>query len=146
VRKLTLALGVRGQLTNQPLLSFEEFSAGNYTVGRGYDPGSLLGDRGIGMQAEIRVGSAVPARERSAATEGYAFFDYARISNRDRLFVQDTARDLSSVGAGVRISYDRFRFDTALAVPLQRVGLFDRKPDPRILVALTTRLWPWSFQ
>ena len=44
----------------KPLLSFEEFSAGNYTVGRGYDPGALLGDSGFGTQAELRYGSRVP--------------------------------------------------------------------------------------
>jgi hemolysin activation/secretion protein len=142
---ITLALGARAQLASQPLMSFEEFSAGNYTVGRGYDPGSLLGDRGIGVQAEIRAGSAVQTSSRPA-TEGYAFFDYARVSNRDRLFVDNSSRDLSSVGAGVRLSFDRFRLDTALAVPLQRVGLLDRKPDPRLLFSLTTRLWPWSYR
>ncbi|MFL6763913.1 MAG: ShlB/FhaC/HecB family hemolysin secretion/activation protein, partial [Sphingomicrobium sp.] len=57
VQKLTLALGARGQYAWKPLLSFEEFSAGNYTVGRGYDPGALLGDSGFGTSAEIRYGS-----------------------------------------------------------------------------------------
>ena len=58
--KLTFALGARAQYAWKPLLSFEEFSAGNYTVGRGYDPGALLGDRGFGTQAEIRFGSRIP--------------------------------------------------------------------------------------
>ena len=143
--KLTLALGARAQLASEPLMSFEEFSAGNYTVGRGYDPGSLLGDRGIGVQAEIRIGSVVQTSSKPA-WEGYVFFDYARISNRDRLFVDTSSRDLSSAGAGVRVSFDRFSFDTALAIPMQRVGLLDKKPDPRLLFSLTTRLWPWSFK
>ena len=146
VPKLTLAVGVRGQLTDQPLLSFEEFSAGNYTVGRGYNPGSLLGDRGIGIQSEIRIGSLYPSSPRSVGLEGYGFFDYARISNRDRLFVDESSRRLSSVGAGARASFDRFYLDAALAVPLSRVGLLDKKPDPRFLVSLTTRLWPWSVR
>ena len=60
--KLTFALGARAQYAWKPLLSFEEFSAGNYTIGRGYDPGALLGDRGFGTQAEIRFGSRSPAR------------------------------------------------------------------------------------
>ena len=143
--KLTLALGARAQLASKPLMSFEEFSAGNYTIGRGYDPGSLLGDRGFGTQAEIRIGSTVQTSSKPAA-EGYAFFDYARISNRDRLFVDTSSRDLSSVGAGVRMSFDRFRLDTAIAIPMQRVGLLNHKPDPRLLFSLTTRLWPWSFK
>jgi hemolysin activation/secretion protein len=143
---VTLALGARGQVSGKPLLSFEEFSAGNYTVGRGYDPGSLLGDSGIGVQAELRVGSQVPAGDRAVALEGYGFFDYSRVSNEDRLFVTDQAKRLSSVGGGVRAVWDRFNLDLALAIPLKRVGLLNEKPDPRLLVSLSTRLWPWSFR
>jgi hemolysin activation/secretion protein len=145
VPKITLALGLRGQLASEPLMSFEEFSAGNYTVGRGYDPGSLLGDRGFGAQAEIRAGSVIQTSSSRPAAEAYGFFDYARISNRDQLFIDTSSRDLSSVGAGVRVSFDRFRLDTALAIPMQRVGLENKKPDPRLLFSLTTRLWPWSY-
>jgi hemolysin activation/secretion protein len=144
--KLTFSLGARGQYAWKPLLSFEEFSAGNYTVGRGYDPGSLLGDRGWGAQAEIRVGSTVPTSARRAAIQGYAFFDHARVSNLGELFVVEQSKRLSSVGGGARITYDRFLLDAAVAVPLTRVGIENRKPDPRILVSLTTRLWPWSYR
>ena len=77
IPKLTFALGARAQYAWKPLLSFEEFSAGNYTVGRGYDPGALLGDEGFGTQAEIRFGSRIPTSAASPAIEGYAFWDHA---------------------------------------------------------------------
>jgi hemolysin activation/secretion protein len=143
---LTFSLGARAQYAWKPLLSFEEFSAGNYTVGRGYDPGALLGDRGWGTQAEIRVGSTVPRTSKSAAVQGYAFFDHARVSNLDKLTVVEGSKHLNSIGGGARIAYDRFLFDAAIAVPLTRVGLLDKKPDPRFLVSITTRLWPWSYR
>ena len=146
MRTVTLALGARAQYAWKPLLSFEEFSAGNYTVGRGYDPGSLLGDRGFGTQAELRIGSRIPASSKRAAIEGYAFWDHARVGNRDRLVDVEGSRHLNSVGAGARINFDRFALDTSLAVPLTRVGILDEKPDPRLLVSLTTRLWPWSYR
>ena len=144
--KLTLAAGVRAQYAFKPLLSFEEFSAGNYTAGRGYDPGALLGDRGIGTQLEVRYGSRFPATAKSAAVEGYLFWDHARVGNKDQLVVLDQSNHLHSIGGGARISFDRFSLDAALAVPLTRVGLFDEKPDPRILISLTSRLWPWSYK
>jgi len=143
---VTLALGARGQYAWKPLLSFEEFSAGNYTVGRGYDPGSLLGDRGWGTQAEVRFGSTIPRTSRHAAFQGYAFWDHARVSNLDDLVVVEGSRHLDSAGGGVRVTYDRFILDAAVAVPLTRVGLENKKPDPRVLISLTTRLWPWSFR
>ena len=144
--KVTLALGLRAQYAWNPLLSFEEFSAGNYTVGRGYDPGALLGDRGYGTQAEIRFGSRIPLSADKPALEGFAFWDHAYVHNLDRLFVVDQSNHLNSVGGGVRANFDRFSLDTAVAFPLTHVGLENKKPDPRVLVSLTTRLWPWSYQ
>ncbi|HEU5482723.1 MAG TPA: ShlB/FhaC/HecB family hemolysin secretion/activation protein, partial [Sphingomicrobium sp.] len=146
VPQLTIALGARGQYAWKPLLSFEEFSVGNYTVGRGYDPGTLLGDRGWGSQAEIRFGSTVQKSARRPAIEGYVFWDHGKIKNLDQLLIVAQSHDLDSVGGGARVSFDRFWLDAAVAVPLTRVGLLSRKPDPRFLVSLTTRLWPWSYR
>lgn len=145
VPKLTLALGGRWQYAWKPLLSFEQFAAGNYTAGRGYDPGSLLGDRGWGTRAEIRAGSTIPASARKPAVESYLFFDHARVDDLDGLLVHGS-NHLNSVGGGARASFGRFWLDAALAVPLTRVGPLDRKPDSRFLISLTTRLWPWSYK
>jgi hemolysin activation/secretion protein len=145
VPKLTLALGARAQVTGKPLLSFEEFSAGNYTVGRGYDPGALLGDKGFGTQAEIRYGSRTPLSAKKPAVEGYAFWDHAMVRNHDGALIVQGKQHLNSVGAGARVNWDRFTLDAGLAVPLTHIGLLNDKPDPRILISLTTRLWPWRY-
>ncbi len=146
IPKLAFALAARGQYSWKPLLSFEEFSAGNYTVGRGYDPGTLLGDRGWGTQAEIRIGSRLPSAADKPAVEGYGFWDHAHVSNLDKLFVVAGSTHLDSVGAGARVTFDRFTLDAGLAVPLTRVGVLNRKPGPRFLISLTTRLWPWTYK
>jgi len=145
IPKLTLALGARAQLTGKPLLSFEEFSAGNYTVGRGYDPGALLGDKGFGTQAEIRYGSRIPLSAKRPAIEGYAFWDHAMVRNHDGTLIVQGKQHLNSVGAGARVNWDRFTLDAGLAVPLTHIGLLNDKPDPRILISLTSRLWPWRY-
>lgn len=144
--KFTVALGIRAQYAWQPLLSFEEYSAGNYTTGRGYDPGAILGDRGIGTQVELRYGSRIPASAKRPAIEGYAFWDHAKVGNEDKVVVIDQSNHLDSVGAGARVNFDRFALDAGVAVPLSKVGLDDKKPGPRFLISLTTRLWPWSYQ
>ena len=145
IPRLTFALGARGQYAWKPLLSFEEFSAGNYTVGRGYDPGALLGDRGFGTQAEIRYGSRIPLSARRPAIEGYAFWDHALVRNRDKLLPSIGREHLNSVGAGARVNWDRFILDAGVAVPLTHIGPLNKRPDPRILISLTTRLWPWRY-
>ncbi|MEP7130195.1 MAG: ShlB/FhaC/HecB family hemolysin secretion/activation protein [Sphingomicrobium sp.] len=146
IPKLTFALGVRAQYAWKPLLSFEEFSAGNYTVGRGYDPGILLGDEGIGTQAEIRFGSRIPQSASKPGIEGYAFWDHAGVKNHDRLATTTSRDHLDSIGGGARIAFDRFSLDAALALPLTRAGIDRRRADPRLLISLTTRLWPWSYR
>ena len=147
VPKITFALGARGQYAWKPLLSFEEFSAGNYTVGRGYDPGTLLGDRGFGTQAEIRFGSRIPENARKPAFEGYVFWDHAMVRNLDRFApVVPGPDEVDSMGGGGRVSFDRFALDAAIAVPLTAVGPDLVRPDPRILVSLTSRIWPWSYR
>ncbi len=140
---ITFALGVRAQVSSDPLLSFEEFSAGNYTVGRGYDPGSLLGDNGVGVQAEVRFGSILPAAADRPSVQPYLFLDAAKIDNEDRLSA-DTNNELISAGAGIRGIYRGATLDVALAVPLQRAGLQTERPDPRLLISFTTRLLPWN--
>ena len=63
---LTFALSPRAQYAFDPLLSYEQYSGGNYTIGRGFDPGVVIGDSGIGFQGEIRIGRLAP-RSRDGA-------------------------------------------------------------------------------
>lgn len=147
VPQVTALLGIGAQFSGRPLFAFEEYSGGNYTIGRGYDPGTILGDSGIGFQAEVRFGRAAPRRPGGFAVQPYLFYDRAFVWNEDRIRLAATRDRLSSAGAGVRAAWgDRVRIDLVLAVPLARAGLQTERPDPRILVSLTTRLWPWSLR
>jgi len=141
--KLTFAFSLNGQYSAHPLLSFEEFSAGNYTAGRGYDPGALLGDSGVGIQAELRFGRKYPRRPDELVAEPYLFFDHAWVWNED-LILALGRQQLSSIGAGIRAAWgDRFRIDALVAKPLDRLPFQTERGDTRFLISLTTRLLPW---
>lgn len=143
VPAISFALLPRAQYSPNKLLSFEEFSGGNYTVGRGYDPGVIIGDSGVGVQIELRANVRGQLAPR-LAVQPYAFVDAARVWNEDDAFDGLPPQRLASVGAGVRASYDnRFRLDVALAVPTKRAGFQTERPDPRLLISFTTRLLPW---
>jgi hemolysin activation/secretion protein len=136
----SIAVLPRAQYAFDPLLSFEEFTAGNYTVGRGYDPGVILGDSGVGVSGELR-GPRYRIKEGSDfRVQPYVFGDVAKVWNKgpggnDRL---------SSAGGGVRAELgNRFRLDATLAVPLERAGVQTKRGDPRFLLTLTTRILPW---
>lgn len=136
----TLAASPRAQWASDPLLSYEEFSGGNFTVGRGFDPGTIIGDSGIGVALEARYGSFVPANTKSFAFQPFAFFDAGWVWNKDRAFAGLNPQKLYSAGGGVRVAYgDVARVDVTLAVPLNRAGFLTERPDPRLLVSLTTQ-------
>lgn len=144
--KLTFAVGARAQYSGDALLSFEEFAAGNYTIGRGYDPGTLLGDRGLALQGEIRFGSTIPSSADGIAAEPYLFIDQAWVWNEDQLLAAPGRQEVTSLGGGVRAAWgDRVRVDVLFAWPLDSGPLQQEIGDPRLLVSLTTRLLPWSF-
>ncbi len=142
---VTIAANVRAQYAPNPLLSYEEFSAGNFTTGRGYDPGVILGDSGVGITGELRYGSLLPRSNKDLAWQIYAFADAAWVWNKDLAAVALTNQRLVSAGGGVRLSFgDRATLDVGAAVPLQRAGLQAARSDVRLLANLTIRLLPWK--
>jgi hemolysin activation/secretion protein len=147
IPNVTFYLGASGQYAWHPLFTFEQFTAGNYTVGRGYDPATLTGDRGAGIQAELRFGRLAPQSPIDLALQPYLFFDAAWVRNEDRLFITAGRKNLQSVGGGLRaVLGNRAQLDLTLAVPLSRAGLLTERPDPRLLISYTTRLWPWRMR
>lgn len=143
-RNVTLSVSPRMQYAFDRLLSFEGYSAGNYTIGRGYDPGTLIGDSGVGFTAEARLDRVLPIRNFDLTAQPFLFVDNAWVWDRGSLPGRDPRR-LSSIGGGVRLNYaDRARLDVTLAVPTRAAGLQTRRGDARLLVSLSTRLVPWS--
>ncbi len=136
--ELAIVLLPRGQYASGPLLAFEEYSIGNFTVGRGYDPGTVSGDSGVGSGIELRLGSLVPENSKALALQPFAFFDAAFVWNEDSAFDGLRPEEIYSVGGGVRIAYgDVLRLDLTAAQPLRRTTFeLDRSPL-RFLVSLT---------
>jgi len=143
--RLAFSLAARGQYAPHALFAYEEFSGGNYTVGRGFDPGTIIGDSGIGLQAEVKLGSSIPKSRKSVALQPFAFFDAAWVWNRDSALRPLGAQKLYSTGGGVRATIgDRARLEATLAVPLNLTGLIARKHGVRGLLSLTVQLAPWK--
>jgi hemolysin activation/secretion protein len=135
----------RAQYAFTPLFSFEEYSAGNFTIGRGYDPGVIIGDSGVGSGFELRLPNTRPFQKVDLTVLPFGFTDIAwtwqkNSGGKNPDFV-------ASVGGGVRaVLNNRFRIDGTVAVPLKRAGLQTHNHDPRFLVSIATKLWPWEDQ
>ena len=141
---IAFSLAPQAQYSHSALLNFERFSGGNYTVGRGYDPGTVIGDSGVGFSAEVRYGTLAPRDQNAFAFQPYAFVDAAWVWDQvDGVRKFDPQR-LVSTGGGVRATWgDHARLDATVAVPLERPFPDTRRGDVRFLMTLTTRLLPW---
>ena len=139
---LALSLKPRFQWSPDALFSYEEISGGNYTSGRGYDPGTIIGDSGYGLQAEVAYGSLMPRTPNGIAVQPFAFLDMMAVWNKNVPFDPDR---IYSAGGGVRATIGRHAtLDSYLAVPLERPPFATRRGDVRALISLTVQLLPWN--
>lgn len=97
-RLFSMNISAQAQWASDPLLSFEEYSVGNLTIGRGYDPGATAGDKAIAVRLEPRVN--LPLKSRVGA-QAFGFLDVVHIWNDDP-FTTEGDRRLRSAGGGVR--------------------------------------------
>lgn len=114
---LSAGLAVQGQYSRQRLLSGEQIMFGGSLIGRGYDPSSIIGDKGLGALAELRL--ALPrlaVKGRWENMQLYGFGDLA-VATVNPLAGQDaTTSRLASLGAGVRaLAFGRVAFDAHVA-------------------------------
>jgi hemolysin activation/secretion protein len=144
-RSLALVVAPRVQIAFDPVAAFEEFSAGNYSIGRGFDPGVISGDSGVGASVELRGPGLLIGAARGLNLRPYLFADGARIWN---LNGAGPAKGLVSLGAGARAEFsDRLVLDANIAVPtdvpIDATGVRASR-SVRLLLTLTGRLLPWS--
>jgi hemolysin activation/secretion protein len=96
---LSMVLAAQGQLAFDPLITGEQFAFGGLQFGRGYDPGAISGDRGLGGTFELRYDRQY-GMSFLQALEPYMFLDIARVWNLQQLDVGD--QSITSGGGGVR--------------------------------------------
>jgi hemolysin activation/secretion protein len=142
----TFALSTQAQITGDALPAFEEIAAGNFSIGRGYDPGAVLGDSGVMGAFEVRYGSLAPKTMTGMAYQPYLFTDYAVVWNEDPSRQGTNPDRLWSAGGGLRVAWGQgFQSDFVVAVPLERPDLAQTRGDVRFLFTLTARLLPWRY-
>ncbi|MBL6749570.1 MAG: ShlB/FhaC/HecB family hemolysin secretion/activation protein [Nevskia sp.] len=98
-----------GQITDQPLISNEQFSAGGMDTVRGYLEAETLGDYGFNASAEVRGpswGENLKLGSWGSPVQDFrlfAFVDGSQLLLRDPLPDQQSRFNLMSVGTGVNL-------------------------------------------
>jgi hemolysin activation/secretion protein len=120
------------------LLDYEQIALGDLTIGRGYDPGVVLGDSGVSDSTELRYGPI--QLHRLVAAQPYVFYDVGYIHDNGVAVVK--TRTLTSAGVGVFLRVaNRFNVDIAYADPFQAPLPGQPRPTPRLLVNLTASVF-----
>jgi hemolysin activation/secretion protein len=101
----TVVLAVQGQYSFAPLITGEQIAFGGNQIGRGYDPGAITGDHGLGGSLELHYDFRFP--ESVVHTlEPYIFTDGAKTWFIQRGPAKSPAlldQTIASAGGGVRI-------------------------------------------
>ncbi|HZZ36321.1 MAG TPA: POTRA domain-containing protein [Caulobacteraceae bacterium] len=136
-------LTVLGQRSTSSLVTPEEFSVGNLTLGRGYDPGASFGDSALGASLEWRLKPFAVAK--SLQAQPFVFYDRVRVWNEEA--AAPNGRTLESAGGGVRLVIaEKARLDLTYAAPQDPpLGFGEKTPGARLLVNLTIGI-PEAFQ
>jgi len=131
------------QWTDNPLLNYDEYSLGNLSIGRGYDPGANSGDRALGGAFEVSA-NVIPSTRPNVQLFG--FYDIVQVENLD-FGTPDPKRTLASTGGGVRVSLGGdVRAELTYAKPLDRAIFSDKeKPPERFMFSITTK-FPATFR
>lgn len=147
-RRWTVYGRFEGQWSDGPLLAPDEYSVGNLTIGRGFEPGSAFGDRAAAVTLESRWGPIAFANGAVMASP-FIFYDTVHYWNDDTFGVAE--RTVSSGGAGLRLeSPGKGRLDVLWARPFDApLGLGEKVPGSSLLVNLTVSFddalrWAWS--
>jgi hemolysin activation/secretion protein len=124
-----IQLTTQDQYAPRPVLAYEEYQIGNYTIGRGFDPGAASGDRAWGGQAE----AGWPLLLARLPVEPFVFFDAARVEN-----INGYTSSIASTGGGVRSTLPfGFRLEVYGAEPLTAPMPNTPQPGARLLASLT---------
>ncbi len=105
-RGFSLALTGHGQFAFEPLINGELVSFGGLQVGRGYDPGAIVGDHGLGGSFEVRYDMPL-GNSWLLAIEPYLFADGAEAWYIQRGAARDSTlmdQSIASAGGGVRLN------------------------------------------
>ncbi|MCB1079258.1 MAG: ShlB/FhaC/HecB family hemolysin secretion/activation protein, partial [Verrucomicrobiae bacterium] len=108
-------LRAQGQVSNGNLQASEQLGAGGYDSVRGFEQRVIRGDEGLFASAEIytppvSLGRIMEWENETDELRFLGFFDYASLTNVNRLPDEPNQQELASVGVGLRWRYsDWFR-------------------------------------
>ena len=126
---------IQGQYTKDSLISGELISFGGPSIGRGYDPSLIAGDRGLGGLLELRYDSNFKIDKYFTRPQLYVFADLSRATTIANGTNPKNTDSLASVGGGIRFDIlKRGHFDVQFSDGLRNISGANGR-NPRITLS-----------
>ena len=137
VHYMSLAARSDLQYSGVRLTTPDQYTVGNLTIGRGYQPGEALGDNAVAGSLEFRLGPfKLPHK---LELQPFAFVDSVWLDNHGAALI--SRRTLTSAGGGFRLQMlQKLRLELTYAAPQDAIVPGAPRPTPRILLNLTFNL------
>ena len=124
----------RGQLSNNPLPSSEEFGIGGISTVRGYAPSEIVGDDGILGKIEAQWNTPYDI------LQIYGFLDSGTVWNQDATNSADKRESITSTGGGLRLDLPAdFNAELIAAQPVNRDVDTQNERDPQFFFSLSKK-------
>lgn len=131
-KDIDLLVAFTGQLTDNAVLSSEEFSIGGINTGRGYDTAEAIGDDGFATKLELQWDNPYYFNN-NFEYEVYTFFDAGRVFDDDATSTKLEQETLTSTGFGVRADiYQQTDAGLMIAWPLNTTPQTQDDRGPRV--------------
>lgn len=137
---------LNAQWANTALLNYDTYAIGNFTIGRGYDPGANTGDRAIGFVFEPRANFKIDEKFKGQV---FAFYEGVNLMNIGPNAAERN-RYIASLGGGTRLTLSQavrldLTYTHALDRPLLTGGALSRRPKDRLLASMTIQFVPFGL-
>lgn len=130
----SLLLKLDGQISEQPLISNEQYAAGGMESVRGYKESEASGDSVLHGIVEVSAPNLLPLMGfgETSTLKPYAFYDFATLWVKDALPGQESKLDLHGIGVGIRgLFLKGFEFQVDWGYALSETDK-TRKGDSRV--------------
>ncbi len=136
---INILAAVHGQVSNNPLLTSEQFGIGGMNYGRGYDPSEVVGDDGVAGKVEIQWEKPVNAPFLED-WQAFGFYDVGKVWQQEATSSDLKANSVASTGFGLRSRFQSgTSVDALVAFPLTREVQTQGNINPRFLVGLSQK-------
>lgn len=131
---VNVLLSGRAQLSNDPLLSSEEFGLGGISTVRGFDPSEVVGDDGIAGKIEVQWNTP------TKILQLFGFLDSGTVWNQDATSSAAKRNSLTSTGIGARVDLPMdVNAELVAAQPLNRNIQTQGERDPQFFFSLNKK-------